>query len=94
MGYENFGFYEHITEAAEQSGRPVRDILHELPSYGIEYVEADLDDILRDNSFIRKVQNAGIGMSSIYGFYDFASSPCRERTELHIEKALDSGCKK
>lgn len=87
-------FYQHITEASQQTGRPAQDILHELSSYGIGYVEADLDDILRDGSFIPRVKNAGMQISSIYGFYDFANSSGRGRTELHIEKALDAGCKK
>lgn len=85
-------FFQHIYEASEQTGRPLGDILSEVHGYGIDFVEADLDDILRDNEYLERVKNAGMKLSSIYAFYDFVHNIDRERMTLQVEKAAEAGC--
>lgn len=85
-------FYQHICEAAEQTGRPLQDILTEIRCMGIQYVESDLDDILRDEEYIARLNSADLKISSIYAFYDFVHNIDSGRMAQHIQKAVDSGC--
>lgn len=85
-------FYQHICEAAEQTGRSVPDILREVRGYGIGYVEADLDDMLRDGGYIARLAAADLRVSSVYAFYDFVNNADRGRMALHIQKAEEAGC--
>lgn len=85
-------FYQHICEAAEQTGRALEDILSEVRGYGIEYVEADLDDMLRDDGYIARLNGADLQISSVYAFYDLVHNIDRERMSVHIKNAAEAGC--
>lgn len=85
-------FYQHICEAAEQTGRPLQDILSEVRGYGIQYIESDLDDILRDEEYIARLNSADLKVSSIYAFYDFVHNIDSGRMIQHIQKATEAGC--
>lgn len=85
-------FYQHICEAAEQTGRALEDILSEVRGYGIEYVEADLDDMLRDDGYIARLKGADLQISSVYAFYDLVHNIDRERMAVHIQKAAEADC--
>lgn len=85
-------FYQHICEAAEQTGRPLEDILSEVRGMGIQYIEADLDDILRDDDYVARLKRAGFNISSVYAFYDLVHDNSRGRMTQHIQKAAEADC--
>ncbi len=64
-------FYEHISEAAEQSGSTVEKMLEYAVSCGIDGLECDLWR-LEDKVNIKSLfNNCGVKVSSIYNFFDF-----------------------
>ena len=64
-------FYEHILEAAEQSGSTVAKMLEYAVSCGIDGLECDLWR-LEDKANVKAIfDNCGIKVSSIYNFFDF-----------------------
>ncbi len=65
-------FYEHIEEAAKQSGRPVAEVLDIVSSAGIRLVE--IDSLRLENEYDRimpLLENSGINISCIYKTFDF-----------------------
>lgn len=85
-------FYQHICEAAEQTGRSLQDILSEVRGMGIQYIETDLDDMLRDEGYIARLKGSDLEVSSIYAFYDFVHNIDRGRMMQHTQKAVEAGC--
>ncbi|MBQ7981497.1 MAG: hypothetical protein IJ305_07815, partial [Oscillospiraceae bacterium] len=64
-------FYEHIFEAAEQSGSTVDKMLEHAANCGIDGLECDLWR-LEDKANVRALfDNSGVRVSSIYNFFDF-----------------------
>lgn len=64
-------FYEHIFEAAEQSGKSVEDVLEFAKGCGIELLECDLWR-LSDRDYQRALfESCGMGVSCIYSHFDF-----------------------
>ncbi len=64
-------FYEHIFEAAQQSGRSVEDVLKYAKSCGIDLLECDLWR-LNDREEVRALfERCGVGVSCIYAHFDF-----------------------
>jgi sugar phosphate isomerase/epimerase len=65
-------FYEHIAEAAEQENKPVSEICKEVVSYGISAVEIENTRLMEGNEVLDNLKNAGLSISCMYGFFDFA----------------------
>lgn len=87
-------FYQHIIEAAAQAGQSVEAVLACARAAGIAYAECDMADLLRDSSIASKLKAAGIGISSIYGFYDFGNVPDGRAGYAQAELAVQTGCKR
>lgn len=68
-------FHHHIGEAARETGRTMDDMLAEVRSWGIRYVELDRDTVGADDGAIRalgaQLTRCGLAPSSIYGFYSW-----------------------
>lgn len=79
-------FYDHIAEAAEQSGLSIGKILEKCSGYGISAVEIQYTRLKENRKTICKaLDKAGLSISSVYDFFDLGSdSPDKE-----IERAYD-----
>ncbi len=91
-------FYHHVMEAAAQRQCALEDILQKLKEYGITAVEVDLADILAaeadGRAFDADLQQAGLGISSIYGFYDFGKYAEEAAWKHHVDVAKSLGCER
>lgn len=91
-------FYHHIREAARERGVSMDDMLQEVRSWGIQYVELDRDDFA-DEAQLRELadQLARCDMqpSSIYGHYHWDHDPTLPtEDELLIRQAKVLGCER
>ena len=88
-------FYHHIVEAAAQKACEVKEILQKLRAFGITAVEVDLADILAAEAagkvFDAELREASIGISSIYGFYEFGKKIDEAAWKRHVELAKQLG---
>ncbi len=90
-------FYEHIFEAAEQSERPVEDILRYAKSCGIDYLECDLWRLSEREKVKTLFDRCGMGVSSIYSHFDFVNDSAEISAEKYtalFETAVYFGAKK
>ena len=85
-------FYHHIAEAARQTNMPIQDIIRQVHSMGIGWAEADLADLKRDDTIAQMLLSEGMGISSIYGFYDFGCSQDGSAGFEHVDLAKKLGC--
>ena len=83
-------FYEHIYEAAEQSGSTVEKMLEYAVNCGIYGLECDLWR-LDDKASVRTLfDNCGVKVSSIYNFFDFPhedKNTCENKYRRMLETA-------
>lgn len=86
-------FYHHICEAASQRNMSVDAVLEKVRSFGISCVECDIGD-LRSGEVPALLKKHGFGISSVYGFYDFVSSPDGFAGFEHCDIAAEVGADK
>lgn len=68
-------FFDHIREAAEQTGRALPDILGQVKSFGITALECSLESLTEDPDGRKALfSQCGVQVSSVYGMYDFANT--------------------
>lgn len=85
-------FFNHIKEAARQSGRSVGEVLALAKQWGIDQVELDRDDIARAEEMLALLSSHQIGISSIYGFYNFGADSDLSVANVHIRHAVQLNC--
>ncbi|ASA19719.1 sugar phosphate isomerase/epimerase family protein [Paenibacillus donghaensis] len=72
-------FYNHIVEAAKQTGLSVDEVLVQVRGFGIEAVELDLDEARPDPEVLmQSLEAADMGVASMYAFFDFGNDPSVE----------------
>ncbi len=64
-------FYDHIREAAEQSGQPMDEVfLKKVASFGIKGIEIEDKALMEEEEKIFKLlQDHNMEVSCIYGFF-------------------------
>lgn len=87
-------FYHHLTEASEQSGKPLLEIMRYIRSLGIDWVEMDYAVLSEDISAAEALKKEGLGISSIYAFYDFGNNPNGSVGFSQVDCAKKVGCDK
>ncbi|SET23059.1 sugar phosphate isomerase/epimerase [Paenibacillus sp. NFR01] len=85
-------FFNHIKEAARQSGQSVEEIVSQVKQWGIDQVELDRDDITSSEELLALLSPHHIGVSSIYGFYSFGTDPDLSVAKIHIQHAVQLNC--
>lgn len=66
-------FYEHISEAAKQENKSLEKICELVSSYGITGVEIENTRLIQEKDMVLNALNkAGLSISCMYGFFDFA----------------------
>ena len=85
-------FYDHIVQAAEQTGRPVQEILWEVKEQGITGVEIRLSDLLRDKErLLESFEQEGLCISSIFENYNWNEQPDLTYAKQHVDTAYELG---
>lgn len=74
-------FYDHILQAAEQSGKPVTEILQEVRTAGVEAVEISLPSLSESEQTCKLLRDANVNISCVYEF--FAMESCDETQKIH-----------
>ena len=87
-------FYQHIEEAARQSGLPISDVLDRIKGFGISGVELDCHSLGDKNQLKSALDKAGLETSSIYCHFDFGHFYDREKAEDFVDTAVFFGAKK
>lgn len=87
-------FYDHILQAAEQSGRLVKELLYMVREAGIEAVEIRLEALLTGDEIPALLKEADLRISCIYEFYEMGLHDEQEKGRLHIDTAARFGAAK
>lgn len=90
-------FYDHIAEAALQEKESIEKIAELVSSYGITGVEIENTRLMKERENVLKIlDTAGLSVSCMYGFFDFAHESSIQRglemvdlaDKLHIKKIM------
>lgn len=88
-------FYEHIVEAATQSGKLVAEICELVHGYGVHGVDIEAIRIEKDEAEVMKqLADGNLKVNCVYAFFDFGNNPdCNKGFEL-INTAKRVGAQK
>ena len=87
-------FYDHILQAAEQTGKSLRELLADVREAGIEAVEINLTYLLEHEENLEMLKQSGLGVSCIYEFYEMDKYDESEKAEKHVKTAQKVGAKR
>lgn len=88
-------FYEHIAEAAVQSGKSISEICKLISSWGISGVEIEDRRLINEGNYILEhLKQADMEISCIYGFFDFSHNDDVKRGYDFVNMASDLQVKK
>lgn len=87
-------FYDHILQAAEQTGKSLRELLADVREAGIEAVEINLTYLLEHEETLEMLKQSGLGVSCIYEFYEMDKYDESEKAEKHVKTAQKVGAKR
>lgn len=80
-------FYEHVREAAEQTGKDIPEILSEVRKAGIGGIEMEYRVNCDNQAIYDMIVSAGLEISCIYQFFDFGKE-CEEGIRI-ARKTID-----
>lgn len=84
-------FYDHILQAAEQTGRAIPDLLNEVSRAGIEAVEINMTYLREHEETLGLLHDAGLSVSCVYEFYGMEASAERMKALRHVKTAKKAG---
>ena len=84
-------FYDHILQAAEQTGKSLPALLHEAGEAGIEAVEMRLSCFLENEAVLELLKEAGLSVSCLYEFYEMEKGLASPVEERHVLAAAQAG---
>ena len=88
-------FYDHIREAAEQSGKSMDEVFQKAASFGIKGIEIEDKVLMEEEEKIFKLlQDHDMEVSCIYGFFDYSHGNDLQRGFDLIDFADDHSIKK
>lgn len=87
-------FYDHILQAAAQTGKPLPELLKKAKNAGIDAVEVNLTYLCEHEETYGLLQTANLGISCIYEFYAMDQKDEWEKAKLHIDTAVKSCAEK
>ncbi|MCM1047045.1 MAG: sugar phosphate isomerase/epimerase [Clostridiales bacterium] len=87
-------FYDHILQAAQQSGKPIEKLLQGVYEAGIEAVEIRLEYLLEHEKTLKLLRDTGLGISCIYEFYEMENKSETDKIKKHVETAAKLNAKK
>lgn len=87
-------FFDHILQAAEQTGKSLAELLDEVKSAGIEGVEINMTYLCDHEETLGLLRKAGLCVSCVYEFYEMDQRDEKEKAGKHVETALKAGAGK
>lgn len=88
-------FYDHITQARQQTGKSLSQLLRACKSWGIDGLEINYSQLKRGGLPLRRAfRKAGLAVSCIYEFYDFTHSVDLTQAKKHVDLAVKVGAEK
>lgn len=88
-------FYDHITQAGQQTGRSLSALLQECKACGIDGLEINYTQLKKGGLRLRcAFRKAGLAISCIYEFYDFTHNGDLSRAKKHVDLAAKVGAGK
>ena len=88
-------FYDHITQARQQTGKSLPQLLEVCRSWGIEGLEINYTQLQRGGyRLLREFRRAGMSISCIYEFYDFTHNGDLKQAKKHVDLAAKVGAGK
>jgi sugar phosphate isomerase/epimerase len=87
-------FFDHILQAKEQTGKSLEELLAGVRNAGIEAVEINLTYLCEHSQVWDALQNADLGISCIYEFYDMGHYDETEKAKKHVDTAISVGAKR
>lgn len=88
-------FYDHITQARQQTGKRLSELLAACRSWGISGLEINYTQLKKGGFRLRHaIRRAGMSVSCIYEFYDFTHGEDLARAKKHVDLAARVGAGK
>ena len=84
-------FYDHILQAAEQTGKSLEQLLSGVREAGIRAVEINLTYLTEHEETVTLLKQADLEVSCIYEFYEMDKCDEAEKAEKHVETAVKVG---
>lgn len=84
-------FYDHILQAAEQTGKSLPELLQEAKNAGIDAVEINMTYLNEHEETYALLKAAQLAVSCVYEFYAMDSRDETERARLHVATAKKAG---
>lgn len=87
-------FYDHILQAAEQTGKSLAELLQGVRISGIEAVEINMSYLCEHEETYSLLKEASLHISCVYEFYEMDHKDEKEKAKKHIGTALKAGAGK
>ena len=87
-------FYDHILQAAEQTGKPLAELLRNVKNAGIEAVEINMSYLCQQEQTYALLKEAGLKVSCVYEFYEMGQQDECIKAKKHIDIAKKAGAEK
>lgn len=87
-------FYDHILQAAEQTGKEISFLLREAKAAGIDAVEINMTYLDEHRETYDLLKDAQLAVSCVYEFYEMDSRDETARAKLHVKTARKAGADK
>lgn len=87
-------FWDHICRAAQQQGLPVAEMAKRVRALGYSLAELDLADLRAHPWIVEILREAGMGISSIYGFFDFGRDGDGDAAQELVDAAVRTGAQR
>lgn len=87
-------FYDHILQAAEQTGKALEELLQGVRNSGIEAVEINMSYLCEHEETYSLLKEANLHISCVYEFYEMDYKDEKEKAKKHIDTALKAGAEK
>ncbi len=87
-------FYDHILQAAEQTGKEISFLLQEAKAAGIDAVEINMTYLDEHRETYDLLMDAQLAVSCVYEFYEMDSRDETARAKLHVKTARKAGADK
>ncbi len=87
-------FYDHLLQAAQQTGKSVEEMLSYAKTCGIDAVEIRLTCFTENKRILEQLKESELRISCIYEFYEMDKHDEAEHIKEHIEKAKAVGAEK
>lgn len=80
-------FYDHILQAAVQTGKSLEELLEGVKAAGIDAVEINMSYLCEHQEAYRLLQQAGLQVSCVYEFYEMEHRDEGEKAKRHLDTA-------